>query len=382
MPGTAALGSGFQLYTEGSTEALGQAAAISGRTNLASLAWYNPSALAGTEQAKVMAGATFVSLNTDFESAISPALNSSMDDTWRTIPHFYLIQPLPGDWTSQLSINAPYGLITEWPENWAGSPLATYSELQTIYITPSASRRMTDRLALSAGFNAVYADAELASTTNIGVQVEKKLSGSDTGYGFTASAHYRLADGWMVGGRYQSRVKLKMDGEVAVGPVKTDGSVDLTLPSSINLGIAHTPTGKLSLGLDVVWTEWSTYNQLEVKTPAQTTVVPKGWNDVWSIRAGGEYALGQQWTVRAGYVWDESPVPNETRSPELPGADRQMVMAGMGWKRNNLGIDVAYAYLWAEKVEMGTGITDAAPGLAGRFDSSSRFISISASFTF
>ena len=43
-------GAGFQLYTEGSAEALGQAGAISGRDDLISLAWYNPSALAGTER--------------------------------------------------------------------------------------------------------------------------------------------------------------------------------------------------------------------------------------------------------------------------------------------------------------------------------------------
>lgn len=118
------LGAGFQLYTEGSAEALGQAGAISGRDDLTSLAWYNPSALAGTQDTSVMAGSTFVQLRTDFASANGASNNASMSDEWRQVPHFYYVHPISDELTAMLSINAPYGLISEWSSGWAGRPAA------------------------------------------------------------------------------------------------------------------------------------------------------------------------------------------------------------------------------------------------------------------
>ena len=131
-------GAGFQLYTEGSAEALGQAGAISGRTNLISSAWYNPSSLAGAERPRLMIGSAFASIHTDYKSGVPQAFvaDAKMSDEWRAIPHLYYVLPIAKDWTTTLSINAPYGLITEWDDDWAGAGMATYSELRTLYITP------------------------------------------------------------------------------------------------------------------------------------------------------------------------------------------------------------------------------------------------------
>jgi long-chain fatty acid transport protein len=145
----------------------------------------------------------------------------------------------------------------------------------------------------------------------------------------------------------------------------------------VNIGLANTSIKNLSLGLDLVWTEWSTYDALIITTPAGSGGLPKNWENVISIRFGGEYALGESWALRAGYVWDESPVPDETRAPDLPGSDRQMLMAGVGWKRAGLGIDAAYSYPWADKANMGTNYP-----LPGEFETTAHFVSVSVSYTF
>ena len=303
-----------------------------------------------------------------------------MFDDWRSIPHLYYIQPISAEWTAMLSVNAPYGLITEWPSGWVGNGIATYSELQAIYATPSVAYRVNEKLALSGGFNIVSADAQLSSITNLGVNVEKTLTGDDLGYGYTASCHYQALDDWAVGIRYQSRVELTLKGNITLGPpanVGGSGSVDLTIPSTVNFGISNTSIKDLTIGVDCIWTEWSTYDRLAIRTGGGTTTIPKNWDNVWSIRVGGEYALGESWALRAGYVWDQSPVPDSTRAPEMPGSDRQMVMAGLGWKWKHIGIDVAYSYLWAERVDMGTIYP-----LPGTFETTSHFLALSASYAF
>lgn len=366
-----AFGAGFQLYTEGSAEALGQAGAVSGRTNLVSLAWYNPAALAGAKQAAVMAGAVFASIETDFSTTI-PGGNASMSDDWQAIPHLYYVQPISEDWTASLSINAPYGLITEWPAGWAGAALATYSELQTIYITPSVAWRPCTVFSVAAGISVVDAEADLQRTGS-------RVTGDDMAYGYNISAHFQPLDDWGFGAHYQSSVKMKISGQVdGVAPFPVPAFADLELPSSANFGVANTSIKNLTLGLDFVWTEWSTYDKLVILAPpGAPTVAPKNWDDVWSVRVGAEYALNDSWALRCGYVWDESPIPDTTRAPELPGSDRQMVMAGFGWKSGAVGIDVAYSYLWADKANMGTLYP-----LPGSFETATHLVGLSGSYRF
>jgi long-chain fatty acid transport protein len=384
-------GAGFQLYTEGSAEALGQAGAISGRDDLTSLAWYNPSALAGTDRSAVMAGAILASIHTDFETPV-PGANASMSDDWQAIPHFYFVNPVTDSWTALLSVNAPYGLITEWPSGWVGNQLATRSELKTIYVTPSVAYRINETFSVSLGANAVIADAELIAATNVVVPgvgpvgATRTLSGDDLGYGFTASAHCNVAEGWALGARYQSRVAMTLEGVVSIDGMLAPGmpfsqavgaEADLTLPSTFNIGLANTSIENLAIGLDLVWSEWSAYDQLAVVTPLGTSKAPKNWKDVWSLRLGGEYTLKESWKLRTGYVFDQSPVPDTTRSPELPGSDRQMLMAGLGWKSGGFGLDLAYSYLWAEKAAMGTIYP-----LPGQFETTTHLVALSASYAF
>lgn len=363
-------GAGFQLYTEGSAEALGQAGAVSGRKGLISQAWYNPAALAGAERPQIMIGSAFVSIRTDYKNDFTTAADSSMSDEWRVIPHLYYVQPISEKWTAMVSVNAPYGLITEWPTDWSGALFATYSELRTVYFTPSVAWKPLDMLSVSAGFNVVDAEARLEGTGRV-------VEGDDIGYGGTFSAHLQPLDDWGIGFRYQSRVMLEVEGTIN-GSLAT--SADLELPSSINVGLANTSFNKLALGLDLVWTEWSTYEVLAVEGLSPSA---KNWEDVISIRLGGEYALGDEWMLRAGYIWDQSPVPDETRAPEMPGTDRQMITFGAGWKCwKTLTLDVAYSYLWADEGRMGSDITSVAPGLAGTFETTTHLVGISASYTF
>lgn len=413
IAGASVFGAGFQLYTEGSAEALGQAGAISGRTNLTSLAWYNPSGLAGTDRAQIMVGNTFALIDTEFNSALSSALDSEMEDHWRNIPHLYYVQPLSDRLTGTLAINAPYGLITEWPDGWtAGSLAATRTDLSTMYVTPSVAWAVHERFSVSAGMNVVSAEANLRSvkpgsvngvTGAYGDFTKREIEGDDIGYGYTASVHCDVLDGWAVGGRFQSRVDMTLEGDVTYdGIMKTDTKADLELPATVNLGVANTSINKLSLGLDFVWTEWSTYDEMNPQfdsavpplitgtgTPADGTPaggtndrVSKRWKNVWSIRVGADYQLTDNLALRCGYVWDESPMNGDTRSPELPDSDRQMVMAGLGCKWKGVGIDLAYSYLWAKKADTGSEVVAKLPSLAGEYETVTHLVSLSAGFAF
>jgi long-chain fatty acid transport protein len=109
-----------------------------------------------------------------------------------------------------------------------------------------------------------------------------------------------------------------------------------------------------------VWTEWSTYDALSVafnsmpgapNVPGRMTAY-KNWEDVFSYRLGAEYAINENWCARFGYVFDDSPVPTDTRGPEMPGSDRHMFMVGLGYQTETWGVDAGYSYLMAKKADV------------------------------
>ena len=397
LAGSSGWAAGFQLYTEGSAEALGQAAAVSGRDDLVSLAWYNPAALAGAEQSEIMVGSMLVQLDGSFSGG---AGNAEMADDIRVIPHAYYVHPLAENVTFLLSINAPYGLISEWPDDWTANLAATYSDFSTIYTTPSVAVRLNDRFSLSAGFNVVAAEAELSASRDYsslnpawpdyGIRT---IRGDDVRYGYTASAHGRFGETWGLGARFQSRVTVKLEGDVQFEHIPGTTypvNATLVLPATATLGLVK-ELDPLTLGLDLVWTEWSTYDALTYyfgsNYPVSTLTpnpdeTPKRWENVWSLRLGGEYALSDSWCLRGGYVWDQSPLIDATRAPELPGADRHMLTLGIGWQTGSIGLDLAYSYLWMENVQTGSEVVAKVPTSSGTYETSGQILGLSARVAF
>ena len=106
------------------------------------------------------------------------------------------------------------------------------------------------------------------------------------------------------------------------------------------------------------YTLWSKYDELKINfgddvipvdgNPldlTDETTSPKNWNDVWRFNVGIEYAALDWLDLRLGYVYDNTPVPDETIDYLLPDSDRQIFSTGLGFHKDNWAVDVNYSYL-------------------------------------
>jgi long-chain fatty acid transport protein len=62
------------------------------------------------------------------------------------------------------------------------------------------------------------------------------------------------------------------------------------------------------------------------------SLTPEHWKDTWHYALGAAYAMNDVVTLRAGVALDETPVPDETRTPRLPDTDRTSVAVGARWQ--------------------------------------------------
>ena len=384
-------GAGFQLYTEGSAEALGQAGAISARPDMVSNAWYNPASLAGAEGRALQLGVTTAKLSFSYDPP-GAGDTADMRDEIHLIPSLYYVHPISEKVTGTLAFNVPYGLGTEWdddvwiPTGFGGMGMGPTLEMQfaTHTLTPSVAYKATDKLSLALGVSVGYSD--LYYRAYVGAAGQAKHEADGFGSAYSLSANYEVNDDWRVGVKYQSSMRIALEGRVhftgPVGPTGIDGTV--TLPPSVTAGVSTTTFGNLTLGVDVVWTGWHTYDELHVYydggalagTPAST----KNWSDVFSYRLGAEYQLNEAWTLRSGYVYDNTPANGEYRSQELPDGDRHMLCVGAGYAGEKWSVDLAYCLILVEDTPPGSKVL--APTTGDYQDGGAHLASISVGYKF
>lgn len=379
-PGVA-LASGFHV-DEQDARATGRAGAVTASSNNASAVYYNPAGIANLEGFHVNAGGSMVRPSGEFTSAVDGATTEADTQT-------FVLPQLFASWraTELLSVGigayAPFGLALTWPASSPGRTNVREADLQTFYISPTVAlnlSRAIPGLSFGAGLDLVPAAVRLERDILFGTDVASvALSGDAFGVGARVGLSFRHPSlpEVAIGLSYRSPVELDFEGEVdfdagvpyrSALPPDGDVSTSVTLPQMVSLGIAFSPLPELELELDGNWRGWSSYDRLDIALPGgNVDSEPKDWNDSLTLRFGGEYTIAQRWSIRAGWIWDETPVPAETLDFQIPDVNRVDVTLGFGARiTEQITVDLGALYVLPQKRT--TATADALePPTKGRF---------------
>ncbi|NQT24196.1 outer membrane protein transport protein [candidate division KSB1 bacterium] len=137
---------------------------------------------------------------------------------------------------------------------------------------------------------------------------------------------------------------------------KLYAEADLPLPTSLSFGVALKPIDRLTLTVSETFTNWASWNEVDVNLQIQSTTTSTAmtlsWEDTWETAVGAEYrvidAEKVKLDLRGGFYMVASPVPDETITPTLLDPnDRNVITAGLGLELGKIQLNVAY-----EKVMM------------------------------
>lgn len=358
------LGAGFGIY-EGSARGNAMATEVTADPASPSVLYNNAAGMTELEGTQIEAGATFI--RPQQTVVTTTPLGSDKNyakSSWWTVPNAYVTHQINDKVSAGLGVFSRYGLGVEYENDWAGRYDCQEATIQSIDINPSIAFKVMDNLSLAAGLRAEWFDFELykaipsdplAPTALTDLQLH--MQGDSWGMGYNLGAFYKATDWISFGLAYDSRIQQEVEGDYSAssprGTVGSgDGGGDITTPGIVRLGTSVAATEKLTVNGGVVYTMWSSYDELSInfdpallgKVPVNTT--EKDWNDVLRYQLGAEYALTDIWALRAGYIYDNAPDPDAHVDYIVPSNDRNLFSLGLGYKKGDLFCDLAYTYLY------------------------------------
>ncbi|MGE4372799.1 MAG: OmpP1/FadL family transporter [Xanthobacter sp.] len=278
----------------------------------------------------------------------------------RPVPAAQLSYQVNGRFWIGVSVDAPFGLMTDIAPELYTSYYGTKTEVVDINVTPTIAYKITDWLSIGAGLQINYLNTKLNSRlTPLMPEGYLNLNADGMSLGYKLGVLLKPFEGTVIGVGYRSEVSPSLDGTLEnnipfpglsglVLPGRRDISLDLTLPAQLNVGLRQVLTPDFTLNMTYQWTNWSAFNRFIVSSDSGP-VVPLNFDyrDGWLVAGGLEYKWSAETTLRAGINYEESPITAQTRDPRLPDSNRIMVGLGGSYQYSkNLSFDFGYAHVF------------------------------------
>ena len=426
---------GFQVSETSVTGAgVGFAGSVAGGED-ASAMFFNPAAMAYLDGAEINLGLHSIRPTVTFSDNGSTTLlgtpltgTAGRTDTTGLVPNFYYVRPVGALGSFGLGLSAPFGLTTDYGEDWVGRYHATKSQLKTVNINPAFAYRASDKVVLGVGVNAQYADISLANrvdsfsvcadvATRLGQDIatacggltgpsiaandgDVEIDGQAWSFGFNAGIIVSVNDKTRVGFSFRQGIRHRLDGGSAdfnvstacagnplCAAATTDNPVraNLPFPDIAILGFHYQATDRLTLLGDVTWHGWDVVDTVVVQfedAPDRNQSLAFRWSQTLRYGLGLVYDYGHPWTLRAGLAFDESPSQNVAlNTPRVPDGDRITLSLGAGYAIDeHFSVDAAYTRLLVD--DMASANVQQGHTLNGVFELEADVFSMQARYRF
>ena len=370
----------------------------------ASRVYWNPGALPKNRGFSFYGGAAVIKIDGDFTRDTSfTAYNSDVPTA--IVPHIFLDYRGAGKLAFGLGAYVPYGLTSQWRDDFPGRFSAKKASLQTIYVQPNIAYQLTDNWSVGGGPIYGHSTVELIQAVDLapvqtsvggptfgqlGIPLRTefaraRLKGSASAWGFTVGVHGKPTPTWELGARFLSQVSFKYDDADATFEQRPTGlilaannpfgapagtlldalvasqftgtrpltpqkvSTAIRHPAQVQAGLAFKGIERTTVSLDYAWVGWKSFNQLPVnfKGTAPSKVIEEDYHNTSSIRFGVEHSMTNGVALRGGIAGATAAAPDETVTPLLPEMNRGYGMLGAGIPlMGQFSLDAAYMHVF------------------------------------
>ena len=376
------------LLNEFDARAVGRGNAVAASDYEPSSIYYNVGGLALGDGTRFQISGSLVAPFATFNQTGGPSTDSNTSP--QVLPAVFVSHRITDIVSAGVGFYTPFGSAISWPDDAPTLDVVHTESLRTYFITPAVGLNLGSLipgLTIGGGIDLVPATFEITQNINFGSDHgTADLGATAFGIGGRVGAMYRVEGlpALSFGVMWRSSVKLDFSGTGdfdAPAPFRSqlppDGPINSTfkLPQQWTAGVAYRPLDELELEADLVWTDWSVFKTLDISVPAnaptgtQTLSTQEGYTNTFSVRVGGEYWLPDIGLgLRAGFIYDPTPIPPQFLTPSLPDIDRDDVSLGATKELGNFDLSVGLLWVIPKTRATATGDATMPPEYKGTFD--------------
>lgn len=418
--------SSFQIL-EQSPALLGQGFAGTASTaEDATTVFFNPAALNQIKQNTISVGVNGIFTEAKFynDGSNTNGVTGKTDEIG-IVPNAYIVYPFREGVTFGFGVNAPFGLASEYKDDWIGRYIGTFSELEVINANAVIALQLNDYWSLGVGINyqaaEVTLESKVDSTFGINPQPNTdshaRIKGDDEAITADLSLFYspslRTKFGlvWRQGANFDLKGSAKFTNNAVCAPglgyptgatpSPTTGTIcaatlqsfggnvtaELSLPDTVTLSGSHQVNDYWWIHADIAWTEWSEIQQVDIVNVQSGSTINQldlRYDDTMRYALGASYKPSKQWTWRMGIAQDEAPnTDSHYVTPRVPDQDRTWFTLGFNYEFNpRTSLDLGYAYLKVDTPHIENLNPTTGHYVKGKFKSNVNILGVQANWRF
>ncbi len=384
---TPVMAAAFQLWEQDGASIGNYHAGRAAEAPDASTAYYNPAGLIRIPNQQVVFGLDPILTDFKFRGTVGVATQGlgtigpqpvvAQGGNFSLLPNLNYAAPLSDHVVFGLSVVSPFGLKTDYGSNTFARYAATLTSLQVIDLSPSLGIAINDKFSIGFGadiehvrgeFDLVAGNPLLNSIFDNNMDTTSENVGTSYGYGYHLGALYQFNPGTRVGLSYHSKITHHLEGNSKFfGPLANDfvGGLqesthlrtNATLPATTTLTLFHTLNPTWDVMGTVAYTQWSEFSELVLQnvaglnnaasTNSLIVTIPEHYRNTWNYSVGANYHVNEQWMLKGGVGFDETPSNNTYRNLQLPDSDRIAIAIGTHYQANKTwGFDAGWTHLF------------------------------------
>ncbi|WP_423839708.1 outer membrane protein transport protein [Vibrio mytili] len=368
------MAAGFQINAQSAT-GLGRAfAGDAVIADNASVMARNPAAMALFDKMELSVGFETITSLIEVKDAnytlTSPMGSNSTpvgdtDDVGSTAlaPNIHLIVPVNDKFAWGVNAYSNFGTKTEFSDNYVAREYGGLTDVKSANFGLAGSYRLNDQWSFGAGVDVIYGKGTMKR--------ENALVGT--------LIDVDAADGWAVG--FNAGTVFELDANNRFGfayhyspemEAKDDKGQKITLPLpdiAEFSGFHKIEDTQFAVHYSIQYIGWKDFDKIEFSNLKGSPLIGSSydkqyqWQDGWHYSIGGTYYLNNNWTLRAGYMYDTS-AQDKLTSISVPDSDRQWFSTGFTYNIDNeSNVDFGFTYLLGKDVKVNEQ-TPIAPGVS------------------
>ena len=353
-------------------------------------AYFNPANMVfASDKSHLEIAGTYIGLTpTHFQGSVKGGSQVSIDAESESfvVPSLHYVSPKLANSRIGFSLVVPGGLSKRWEEQPAKS-YANEFTLEVVELSPSLAMQVTPEVSIAAGIRALYSKGVVKSAST----ASRDMQGSSWDFGYNLALAYRPVKALKIGVTYRSNVELSEEGSAKLyfpdnadysGAIVYDGdaTVSVPLPATLAIGAAYSFKSDTTVEFTYNRNYWSAYKELDFNyassigalTPNFDDPIAKNWKDTNSYRLGVTQDY-ESATMMLGIAYDESPVPDESLSFELPDSNALLLSIGAKYSINS-SWNVGASALYDMKEDREIRASDNDAGIDGTFSNGRAYL--------